>query len=385
MDSKVKLGISFAIILSVILSSSSSIDWSILSGQYSNISQPSAVDTSSKSKTLNLGYFPNVNHAQAIIGIGTENFSKSIANIPEYGNFTLNSRIFNSGSSVVDALYSGQVDVAYVGPNSVIDAFILSGADELRIISGVSSGGASFVVRNDSGIESVNDLGGKKLASPQLGNTQDVALRKYLADNGFNTVDNGGNVTIVSLKPADIISQFENKEIVGAWVPEPVTTILKQQSNGKILVDERDLWPDGKFVTGNIIVRTDYLRDNPDVIKKLLEAHVDQTSWINERLTKTNNSDTDKNNISTLVSAFNNGLKNTTGKTYLEGQLTEALSRIEFTNDPLSNSLTQIADDTSKFGFVKKGPSWDEGFQKLHDLTLLKEVLSEKGLQTVDN
>ena len=300
-------------------------------------------------KTLRIGYFPNITHSQAVIGLNNGDFQKTLGD-----NVTVETFRFNAGPSAIESLLADRIDVTYIGPNPAINGYLLSNGEDVRVISGVSSGGASFVVRNDSGIESVNDLGGKKLASPQLGNTQDVALRKYLVDNGFNTVENGGDITIVSLKPADIISQFENKEIDGAWVPEPVTTILKQPSNGKILVDERDLWPDGKFVTSNIIVRTDYLRDNPDVIKKLLEAHVDQTLWINERLTKTNNSVTDMNNISTLVSAFNNGLKNTTGKTYLEGQLTEALSRIEFTNDPLSNSLTKIADDTSKFGFIKK-------------------------------
>ena len=384
MDSKVKLGISLAIIFAVIVSSNSSINWSVFSGQNSNMTPVSELSSSSRSDTLNLGYFPNVNHAPAIIGIGTGNFSDAINN-DEQGNFTIKSRVFNSGPSVVDALYSGQVDAAYVGPNSVIDGFMLSGTDELRIISGVSSGGASFVVRNDSGINSASDLGGKKFASPQLGNTQDVALRKYLVDNGFNTVDNGGDVTIVALKPGDIISQFQSKDIDGAWVPEPITTILKQQSNGKILVNERDLWPDGKFVTGNIIVRTDYLRDNPDVIKKLLEAHVDETSWINEKLLQSNDTDTDKNKLSVLTSAFNNGLKNLTGKSYPEIQLNEALSRIEFTTDPLSNSLLKIADDTEEFGYIKKGASWDEDIRKLYDLTLLNEVLSEKGLQIINN
>ena len=385
MNSKVKLGISLAIIFAVIVSSNSSINWSVFSGQTPNITPVSERAGSSRSDTLNLGYFPNVNHAPAIIGIGTGNFSDAINNDDEQGNFTIKSRVFNSGPSVVEALYSGQVDAAYVGPNSVIDGFMLSGTDELRIISGVSSGGASFVVRNDSGINSASDLGGKKFASPQLGNTQDVALRKYLADNGFNTVDKGGNVTIVALKPGDIISQFQSKDIDGAWIPEPITTILEQQSNGKILVNERDLWPDGKFVTGNIIVRTDYLRDNPDVIKKLLEAHVDETSWINEKLLQSNDTNTDKNKLSVLTSAFNNGLKNLTGKSYPEIQLKEALSRIEFTTDPLSNSLLKIADDTEEFGYIKKGASWDEDLRKLYDLTLLNKVLSEKGLQIINN
>jgi NitT/TauT family transport system substrate-binding protein len=385
MDSKVKLGIAFTIIVAVIMSSNSSLDWSVLSGKNSNTSPPNGQGSNSNPDPLNLGYFPNLNHAQAIIGIGTGNFTKTVANLEENGNFTINYRLFSSAASIVEALYSGQIDVAYVGPNSVIDGFILSGAEELRIISGVSSGGVSFVVRNDSDIESVNDLGGKKFASPQLGNTQDVALRKYLVDNGFNTVENGGNVSIVALKPSDIISQFENKKIDGAWVPEPISTILKQQSNGKILVDEKDLWPDGKFVTGNIIVRTDYLMDNPDVIKKLLEAHVDQTLWINEMLLKTNDTNIDSYKISSLISAFNTGLKNITGKTYPDSQLAEALSKIEFTNDPLSNSLATIANDTNEFGFIKKGTSWDEEFHKLYDFTLLNEVLRDKGLQTISN
>ena len=187
----------------------------------------------------------------------------------------------------------------------------------------------------------------------------------------------------MALKPGDIISQFQSKEIDGAWVPEPITTILKQKSNGKILVNERDLWPDGKFVTANIIVRTDYLRDNPEVIKKLLEAHVDETLWINEKLIQSNNTNSDKNKLSVLTSAFNNGLKNLTGKSYPEIQLNEALSRIEFTTDPLLNSLLKIADDTDEFGYIKKGTNWDKDIRKLYDLTLLNEVLSEKGLQTI--
>jgi NitT/TauT family transport system substrate-binding protein len=383
MDSKVKLSISFAIILAVIVSSNSSINWSVFSGLNSNTDPLTGHYSNSESNSLSLGYFPNVNHAQAIIGIGTGNFSTAINNSDENSNFTMNARVFYSNPSVLDALYSGKVDVAYVGPNSIIDGLILSGPEDLRIISGVSSGGASFVVRNDSGINSVSDLGGKKFASPQLGNTQDVALRKYLVENGFNTVENGGDVTVVALKPGDIISQFRSKSIDGAWVPEPITTILKQQSNGKILVDERDLWPNGKFVTGNIIVRTDYLRDNPDVIKRLLQAHVDETLWINEKLLQSNDTKADEKNVSTLTSAFNQSLKNLTGKTFPDVQLAEALSRIEFTTDPLSDSLLKIADDTDEFGYIKKGVNWDGDLQKLYDFTLLNEVLSEKGLQTI--
>jgi len=160
---------------------------------------------------------------------------------------------------------------------------------------------------------------------------------------------------------------------------------VKDQTSGKILVDERDLWPDGKFVTGNIIVRTDYLRDNPDVIKKLLEAHVDETAWINGKLIRSNDTNMNDNNVSALVLAFNNSLKNLTGKSYSDIHLSEAMSRIDFTTDPLSNSLSKIADDTYEFGYIKKGANWNEDFLKLYDFTLLNEVLHEKGLQTINS
>lgn len=384
MGYKIKLGISVVIIFSVILSSNSNLDLPFLSGQ-DNTSNNIANDTSIKTDFLNIGHFPNLNHAQAIIGIETGDFNKTFNMKHNLSDITISSNFFTSERSILEALYAESIDVAYVNPNTIIDGYILLGDQDFQIISGASSGGISFIVRNDSGIETINDLGGKKFASPQLGNTQDVALRKYLLDNGFNTVENGGNVTVVALKPGDIISQFQNKEIDGAWVPEPITTILKQQANGAILVDERDLWPDGKIVTGNVIVRTDYLRDNPDVIKRVLEAHVDETLWINQNLLKTNNTDTDKQNEMEIVSAFNQGLMNITGKTYPDNVLGEAFSRLEFTPDPLPNSLLKIAEDAEELGFIKKGSDWHKEFSKIYDLTLLNKVLDEKGLSKISD
>ncbi|MDN5846613.1 MAG: ABC transporter substrate-binding protein, partial [Candidatus Nitrosocosmicus sp.] len=168
MNSKVKLGISFAIILGVIVSSNPNFNWSFLSGQDPNPDKTVSQDNSLESETLNLGFFPNLNHAQVIIGIGNGNFNKSLTSNEEHKNITFNPHVFSSGPSLMNALYSGQLDVAYVGPDSIIDGYILFGGNEFRIISGASSGGASFVVRNDLGIETVDDLGGKKFATPQL-------------------------------------------------------------------------------------------------------------------------------------------------------------------------------------------------------------------------
>jgi len=384
MDSKLKLGISFAIIIAVIISSNYNFYWSLLLGQDNSTTGSSSQTVNVKADALKIGYFPNLNHAQAIIGLNNGDFRQIIENDKNLGNISLKGIVFTSGPSAIEALYAGQIDVAYVGPNPTINGYIVSGGDGLRVISGASSGGASFVVRNDSGIETVNDLGRKKFASPQLGNTQDVALRKYLIDNGYNTIENGGNVTVVAAKPADLINMFVNKEIDGAWVPEPLVAILKEQGDGFILVDERDLWPpEGKFVTANILARADYLEKNPEIIKKLLEAHVNETLWINQKLSNTNNSETDEKNIQELAVAFNEGLKKITGKTYPENQIKDALSRIEFTYDPLSSSLNKIAEDANDLGYINLGSGREIDLSSIYDLGLLNEVLKSKGLSPI--
>ena len=384
MDSKLKLGISFAIIIAVIISSNYNFYWSLLLGQDDSPTGSTSQTVNAKADALKIGYFPNLNHAQAIIGLNNGDFRQIIENDKNLGNISLKGIVFTSGPSAIEALYAGQIDVAYVGPNPTINGYIVSGGDGLRVISGASSGGASFVVRNDSGIETVNDLGGKKFASPQLGNTQDVALKKYLIDNGYNTIENGGNVTVVAAKPADLINMFVNKEIDGAWVPEPLVAILKEQGDGFILVDERDLWPpEGKFVTANILARADYLEKNPEIIKKLLEAHVNETLWINQKLSNTNNSETDEKNIQELAVAFNEGLKKITGKTYPENQIKDALSRIEFTYDPLSSSLNKIAEDANDLGYINLGSGREIDLSSIYDLGLLNEVLKSKGLSPI--
>jgi sulfonate transport system substrate-binding protein len=343
------------------------------------ISIASAQSLGNEKKTLRIGYFPNITHAQAVIGLNDGDFQKVLGD-----NVTVETVKFNAGPSAIESLLADRIDATYIGPNPAINGYLLTDGKDLRVISGASSGGASFVVRNDSGIETVNDLGGKKFASPQLGNTQDVALRKYLIDNGYNTIENGGNVTVVAAKPADLINMFVNKEIDGAWVPEPLVAILKEQGDGFILVDERDLWPpEGKFVTANILARADYLEKNPEIIKKLLEAHVNETLWINQKLSNTNNSETDEKNIQELAVAFNEGLKKITGKTYPENQIKDALSRIEFTYDPLSSSLNKIAEDANDLGYINLGSGREIDLSSIYDLGLLNEVLKSKGLSPI--
>ena len=300
MNWKISLGISASIIIYVI---TSSLFYNVSQGDINSNNEDNNAGLSSK--VLRIGYFPNFNHAQAVIGMQNGDFQKTL----DTDGITIKTHVFDAGPSVIEALLANQLDVAYVGPNPAINGYVVSGGKDLRIIAGAASGGAIFVVRNDSGINSPKDFGNKKFASPQLGNTQDIALRKYLQDNGYKTTENGGNVTVVPISNFDIVTLFLKKQIDGAWVPEPWGARLVKEANGRILLDERELWlPDGKFVTANIIARTDYLKRNPDTIKKLLSSHINETFWIN-------------NNIDQAIKVFNSGLKNLTGKIIAEDEI----------------------------------------------------------------
>jgi NitT/TauT family transport system substrate-binding protein len=316
-------------------------------------------------KLLRIGYFPNINHAQAVIGFGTGEFQK------EFGsNMQVQPYIFNAGSSAIQALLANRIDATYVGPGPAVNGYVASQGKGLRIISGAASGGAVFVVRNDSGINSPKDFANKVFASPQLGNTQDIALRNYLHSKGYQTKDQGGNVTVTPVDNPIILTLFLKKQIDGAWVPEPWGARLVNEAGGKILVDERTLWPpDGKFVTANVVARMDYLQQNPDVIKKLLAANVNETSWIN-------------NHTDAAIKAFNTEFKKLTGETIPEKELRQAWSRIQFTYDPLKLSLFQGANSAYDLGFLAKGKPRPD-VSGIYDLTILNELLKEKGLQPV--
>jgi NitT/TauT family transport system substrate-binding protein len=210
-------------------------------------------------------------------------------------------------------------------------------------------------------------LGGKKFASPQLGNTQDVALRSYLIKNGYKTTENGGNVTITPANTADIVTMMSKKEIDGAWVPEPWGTILVKQTSSTVFVDERDLWPQGKFATALIVVRTDYLQSHPDVMEKLLAAHVKETIWINS-------------NKADAIKAFNVQVKKITGKTIPNDVISAAFTRMDITYDPVKSSVLKSADNAFDLGFLgDKRPDLSGMF----DLSILDKVLQQQNLPGV--
>jgi NitT/TauT family transport system substrate-binding protein len=308
---------------------------------------------------LRLGYFANVTHAAGVIGVQ----EGLIAD--ELGDTKLTTQVFNAGPDEVEALFAGALDAAYIGPSPTINAYGQSDGDAIRIIAGAASGGAQLVVRD--GIDSSDDLKGTTLASPQLGNTQDVALRTWLTDEGLeNSVDGGGDVTIAPTANSDVLNLFKSGDLDGAWVPEPYASRLVLEGGGHVLVNEKDLWPDGKFVTTHLIVRTEFLEKYPDTVAALLRGHV---AAVQEA---TDDPDTAK-------TAVNAGLEAAGGSPLDATVLDRAWSELTVTYDPIASALEKSAKNAMTAGTAEEEVDLDG----IYDLRPLNAVLEEKDLDTV--
>jgi len=313
---------------------------------------------SSEPVTLRLGYFPNVTHAPALVGVGAGIFQKALG-----PNVTLQLKTFNSGTDELTAIQAGALDAAYIGPNPTISAWTQLDKG-VRVVSGAASGGAYFVVKPD--INTAADLKGKTVASPQLGNTQDVALRTWLKKNGLQTdTSGGGDVKIVPQDNATSLTAFESGDIQGAWVPEPWATRLVTEGGGKILVDEATLWPKGQFVTTQVIVTSSFVKDHKDVVQKLVNGQVAANDYIAKHTA----------DAEQLVSQ---GIKQITGKP-IDGNLVIAsFKNITFTNDPIASSLVQDNKHQKALGFPAAS-----SLSGLYDLSFLNKALKAAGEPTI--
>src|SRR5246500_5018273 len=284
--------------------------------------------------TVRVGAFPNITHPQAMVGKANGTFEKAMG-----PNVKIEWKSFNAGPAAIEALFAGAIDMTYIGPNPTISGYVRSGGEALRVVAGASSGGAALVVRNDSGILKAADFHGKKVASPQLGNTQDVALRAWLRTNGLKTTDKGGDVQVIPLANPDQLTLFLKKDLDAAWAPEPWATRLIQEGNGRLFVDERSLWPDGQFVIGLLVVNTKFLKAHPDLVKNWIRAHVDLTDWI----------DAHPGDAKKLL---NQQIQAETGKALAPAILDEAFSRMKVTYDPLHNAFNTAAKQAFDDGFL---------------------------------
>ena len=312
--------------------------------------------------TIRVGAFPNVTHAQAMVGKANGWFDKAMGS-----QVKIQWTSFNAGPSAIEALFAGAIDITYVGPNPAINGYVRSNGEALRVVAGAASGGASLVVRNDSGISKPEDFHGKRVASPQFGNTQDVALRNWLKRYGLKTTDKGGDVQIVPMANPDQLTLFLRKDLDAAWAPEPWATRLIHEGNGRLLVDERTLWPNGQFVIGLLVVNTKFLKAHPDLVKSWIRANVDLTDWIDGHQPE-------------AKKLLNQQIQAETGKALPPAVLDEAFSRMQVTFDPLHNALTTAAQQAFDDGFLgRQMPD----LSRLYDLSLLNQVLAEKGRKAI--
>lgn len=298
--------------------------------------------------SLRLGYFANVTHAGPVYGVAQGTYQRAL------GGTRLRAQTFPAGPAAIEALFAGAIDAAYVGPGPAVNAFLKSKGGVV-IVAGATSGGASLVVR--AGV-TADRLKGTTLADPQVGGTQDIALRTYLAGKGLKVDKQGaGDVTVQSEDNAQTLDLFRSGAIDGAWVPEPWASRLVIEGGGTTLVDEASLWPGGRFVTTNLLVHKEYLTQHPMAVKALIEGQVEADKQITA----------DPGKAQQVVNA---ALKSLTGKSLKPSVIAQAFGHIQVTEDPLASTLSVEADHAFATGLLKRGD-----LKGIYDLTLLREVL----------
>nr|WSY50711.1 aliphatic sulfonate ABC transporter substrate-binding protein [Streptomyces sp. NBC_00886] len=310
--------------------------------------------------SVKIGYFGNLTHATALVGREQGLFQK------ELGATKADYATFNAGPSEIEALNSGSIDIGWIGPSPAINGYTKSDGKSLKIIGGSASGGVKLVV-NPKKIKSLADVKGKKIATPQLGNTQDVAFLNWIADQGWkvDAQSGKGDVTVVRTDNKITPDAFKAGSIDGAWVPEPTASKLLAEG-GKTILDESTLWPDKKFVITNIIVSQKFLKEHPKVVEAVLKGSVAANKWINANPTE-------------AKAAANKQLTADSGKALKANVLDPAWSSITFTNDPLASTLNTEAAHAVKAGLLEK-----PDLTGIYDLTLLNKVLKADGDSPVD-
>jgi NitT/TauT family transport system substrate-binding protein len=315
---------------------------------------------------LRVGHFPNVTHAQAVIAHGLSRQGKGWFEERLGPDVEIQWFVYNAGPSAMEAIFARSIDFTYVGPNPAINAHLKSKGDEIRIVAGACSGGAALVVKSDSPIKVDTDFKGKKIATPQLGNTQDVAARAWLLSKGLKITQTGGDALVLPTANPDQLALFGKGELDAVWTVEPWVSRLVLEANGKVYLDEGSLWPDGKYVTTHLVSSVKFLKERPELLKKWIAAHVELTQWINGHPDE-------------AKKTLNEEIKTETTKALPQQTLDSAWKRLALTHDPVSTSLLKSAEDAHRIGFIKEKPD----LSRIYDLRLLNEVLKEKALPEV--
>ena len=309
---------------------------------------------------LKLGYFGNITHGPALVGVNKGFIARNL------GQARLTTQVFNAGPAAVEALNAGAIDATYIGPNPAINSYVKSKGESISIIAGAAAGGAQLVVRPE--ITSPSELAGKRLATPQLGGTQDVALRAWLGKQGYKTSpDGGGDVTINPTENAQTLKLFQDGRLDGAWLPEPWASRLVLQAGAKVLVDEKDLWDGslsgkpGEFPTTVLIVNKKFAADHPDTVKALLKGHVESVNWLKAAP------------AAEKASVLNAALKESGGAALPADVVERSLQNIVFTVDPLAGTYLKLLQDGVDAGTTKQAD-----ISGIFDLASLNSVAATK-------
>jgi len=330
----------------------------MMAGCASAAADPGTGESAAPVDELRLGYFANVTHAPALVGLEEGLFQDAL------GDVDVTTQVFNAGPAAIEALSAGAIDATYIGPNPSINTFIQSGGESARIVAGAATGGAALVVRE--GIDSPDDLAGTTLASPQLGNTQDVALRKWLADEGFETdTSGGGDVQVTPTENAQTLTLFQQGELDGAWLPEPWVSRLILDAGAHVLQDEADLWDEGAFPTTVLLVRKEFLDEHPDVVADLLKGHEAAVQWIAD-------------NPDQAPAVINGAIEKETGKPLDDAVIERALEHVTFSVNPHADTFETLVQNGIEAGTQKEG-----SIEGLFDLRLLNKQLEAEGEDTV--
>jgi NitT/TauT family transport system substrate-binding protein len=307
--------------------------------------------------TLRLGYLGNLTHGSVLVGLDRGSLT---AGLPS--KTTVSTEVFNAGPAEVEAILGGALDAAYMGPSPAVSAYVKTKA--ITVVAGATSGGAGLVVRQGLAVHGPAELKGKTLATPELGNTQDVALRAYLADHGLKTdPQGGGDVRVVPTANATALTLLQQGRIDGAWVPEPWLSRMIIDAHGQLLVDEADLWKQtrGRFATTVLVVTKKLLSERPDVVKGLIEGQVKTTDWIDQHST-----DARTEAGAALVKLTNSKLA--------EPVLDAAWGRLTFTADPLATTFKKEAANAQRVGLIS-----NTNLNGILDLRQLNAVMKAEG------
>jgi len=326
------------------------------------------VGFSAEKKILRIGHFPNVTHAQAVIAHGLSREGKGWFEQRLGPDIDLQWFVYNAGPSAMEAIFTKSVDITFVGPNPAINAHLRARGDEIRIVAGACSGGASLVVKTNGPIKTDADFKGRRVATPQLGNTQDVAARAWLKSKGNRVTLTGGDVLVVPTANPDQLALFRKGDIDAVWTAEPWVSRLVLEAGGSVYLDESKLWPQtgGKYVTTHLVSSVAFLEKQSALLKKFIAAHVELTEWI-------------RTNPDEAKRIFNAEIKAETTRALPQETLDRAWSNLELTWDPISASLIKSADDAFAIGFLRQKPD----MSRIYDLKWLNEVLQTRGLKEV--